>query len=174
MPPPRPRLILASASPARLRTLQAAGLAPEAIISGIDEELEQADSVPELVRSLARRKAEAVSTRIGPDGGRTLIIGCDSLLALDGAGYGKPRSDAEAVERWRRMRGRTGVLHTGHHVILREGGQSLARSAVASTTVHFARLADAEIAAYVASGEPLQVAGAFTIDGLGGAFVSKI
>ena len=103
-----------------------------------------------------------------------LIIGCDSLLDLDGAGHGKPGRQprpARALAPDARPRG---VLHTGHHVILREGDQSAAQSAVASTTVHFARLADAEIAAYVASGEPLQVAGAFTIDGLGGAFVSRI
>ena len=103
-----------------------------------------------------------------------MVIGCDSLLELDGAGFGKPASVAEAADRWRRMRGRSGVLHTGHHVIMRRNGQVLTRSAVAATTVRFATLSEAEIDAYVATGEPLAVAGAFTIDGLGGAFVTEI
>jgi len=166
------RLVLASASPARLRTLRAAGLEPEVIVSGVDEEGVRAADVPDLVRTLARLKAEAVYAEIGaPD---TLIIGCDSLLELDGTGHGKPRSAAEAVERWRRMSGRTGVLHTGHHMILGRGHQTAVRSEVASTTVQFARLSEPEIEAYVASGEPLQVAGAFTIDGHGGPFVARI
>ncbi len=168
------RLVLASASPARLRTLRAAGLEPEVIVSGVDEEGVHAVSVAELVRTLARLKAEAVSADIGGGGDGSLTIGCDSLLELDGTGHGKPRSAAEAVDRWRRMSGRTGVLHTGHHVILSRGDQTAARSEVASTTVHFAQLSEPEIAAYVASGEPLQVAGAFTIDGRGGPFVARI
>jgi len=168
------RLVLASASPARLRTLRAAGLEPEVIVSGVDEEGVRAASVPELVRTLARLKAEAVHGGIGRGSDVSLTIGCDSLLELDGAGLGKPRSAAEAVERWRRMSGRTGVLHTGHHVIWSRGDQTASRAEVASTTVQFARLSEPEIAAYVASGEPLQVAGAFTIDGRGGPFVARI
>ena len=168
---PSLRLVLASASPARRQTLRAAGLEPEVIVSGVDEDGVRADSVAELVRTLARLKAEAVHADIGAD---SLIIGCDSLLELDGLGHGKPRSAEEAVARWRRMSGRTGVLHTGHHVILSRDEQAASRSEVASTTVHFARLTEPEIAAYVASGEPLQVAGAFTIDGRGGPFVSRI
>ena len=168
------RLVLASASPARLQTLRAAGLEPEVIVSGVDEDGVRADSVAELVRTLARFKAEAVHAGIGGSSADVLIIGCDSLLELDGTGLGKPRSAEEAVERWRRMSGRTGVLHTGHHVIRTRGGRTASRSEVASTTVHFARLSEPEIAAYVASGEPLQVAGAFTIDGQGGPFVSRI
>jgi len=166
------RLVLASASPARLQTLRAAGLEPEVIVSGVDEDGVRADSVAELVRTLARLKAEAVYAEIGATD--TLIIGCDSLLELDGTGHGKPRSAEEAVERWRRMSGRTGVLHTGHHVIWSRGDQTRSRSEVASTMVQFARLSEPEIAAYVASGEPLAVAGAFTIDGQGGPFVSRI
>jgi septum formation protein len=103
-----------------------------------------------------------------------VVIGCDSLLELNGAALGKPTSAAEAAERWRRMRGRAGVLHTGHHVIMKRDGQVQARSAVAATTVRFAELSEAEIDAYVATGEPLGVAGAFTLDGLGGAFVTGI
>ena len=168
------RLILASASPARLRTLRQAGLTPEVVVSGVDESAVDADSVSELVARLARLKAESVAARLRPDEASTVVIGCDSLLELDGAGFGKPASDAEAAERWRRMRGHRGVLHTGHHVIMRHSGQVLTRSAVAATTVRFATLSENEIDAYVATGEPLAVAGAFTIDGLGGAFVTEI
>jgi septum formation protein len=168
------RVILASASPARLRTLRQAGLDPEVVVSGVDETLVAAARVPDLTLELARLKAEAVAARLLPDAARTVVIGCDSLLELDGAALGKPASPAEAAERWRRMRGRTGVLHTGHHLIMSRDGDILARSAVAATTVRFATLTEAEIEAYVATGEPLAVAGAFTIDGLGGAFVTEI
>jgi septum formation protein len=168
------RLILASASPARLRTLRSAGLYPGVVVSGVDEASVTADSVATLAGRLARLKAEAAAARLGHDPRTTIVIGCDSLLELDGKAYGKPGSPAEAIERWHRMRGRSGVLHTGHHVVLRRAGEQRAESAVASTTVHFADLSDAEITAYVATGEPLAVAGAFTIDGLGGAFVSGI
>jgi septum formation protein len=168
------RLVLASASPARLATLRAAGLDPEVLVSGVDESAVTADSVADLTGRLARLKAEATSARLTLDGQSTVVIGCDSLLELDGAAYGKPSSAAEAEDRWRRMRGRSGVLYTGHHLVLRRDGVEECRSAVASTTVHFANLSDAEIGAYVATGEPLQVAGAFTVDGLGGPFVTAI
>ena len=168
------RLILASASPARLRTLRAAGLAPEVIVSGIDETLLSADRVPDVVAELARRKAEAVSDRMRRSRLRTVIVGCDSMLELNGRGYGKPETADAAVKRWQMMSGRSGVLYTGHHVILRETGRTAARTAVAATMVHFAELSSAEIQAYVRTGEPLEVAGAFTIDGLGGAYVAGI
>ena len=168
------RLVLASGSPARLRTLRAAGLEPEVVVSGVDESTVSADRVPDLAGRLARLKAVTAAGRLGSDPQPTVVLGCDSLLELDGAAYGKPASAAEAEARWRRMRGRTGVLHTGHHLLLRRDGAEQARSAVASTTVHFADLSDAEIGAYVATGEPLQVAGAFTVDGLGGPFVTGI
>jgi septum formation protein len=168
------RLILASASSARLRTLRAAGLAPEVVVSGIDETLLTADRVPDIVAELARRKAEAVSDRMRRSRRLTVIIGCDSMLELGGGGYGKPETAEAAVTRWQMMSGRSGVLHTGHHVILREAARTVARTAVAATTVHFAELSTAEIQAYVRTGEPLQVAGAFTIDGLGGAYVVGI
>src|SRR5687768_16246834 len=109
------RLILASASPARLRTLRSAGLSPEAVVSGIDETSVAADGVTALVSHLARLKAEAVTARLGHHPQTTIVIGCDSLLELDGTANGKPASAAEAIDRWRRMRGRSGVLHTGHH-----------------------------------------------------------
>jgi septum formation protein len=168
------RLVLASASTARLQTLRSAGLFPEVVVSGVDETTVTADSVPGLTGRLARLKAESAVTRLDRDGRTTIVIGCDSLLELDGTAYGKPGSAAEAIERWGRMRGHSGVLHTGHHVLVRRGDQQQSCSAVASTTVHFADLTDAEVTAYVATGEPLQVAGAFTVDGLGGAFVSSI
>ena len=168
------RLILASASPARLRTLRAAGLAPEVVVSGIDEALQTADPVADMVAELARRKAEAVSERMRRTRRLTVIIGCDSMLEFNGRGYGKPETADAAVERWQMMSGRSGVLRTGHHVILRDADSTVARTAVAATTVHFARLSTAEIQAYVRTGEPLEVAGAFTIDGLGGAYVVGI
>ena len=168
------RLILASASPARLRTLRAAGLAPEVVVSGIDEAILTAGLVPDMVAELARRKAEAVSDRTRRNRRLTVIIGCDSMLEFNGRGYGKPETADAAVERWQMMSGRSGVLHTGHHVILREADRTAARTAVAATTVHFAQLSTAEIQAYVRTGEPLEVAGAFTIDGLGGAYVVGI
>ncbi|HEU4546285.1 MAG TPA: Maf family protein [Microlunatus sp.] len=172
---PAPRLVLASASPARRETLERAGLTPEVEVSGVDEDTIHAGTVPALVAALARAKAEAVATRrtsVDGPGGDQVVIGCDSLLELDGIGFGKPVDAAEAVRRWQLMRGRSGVLHTGHHLVRLPGGAS--RTATASTTVHFADLDDAEIAAYVGTGEPLLVAGAFTIDGLGGPYVERI
>jgi septum formation protein len=163
---PPTRLVLASASPARLKTLRAAGVEPEVVVSGVDEEAVTADSPAHLAGVLAALKAEAVAVR-RPD---RVVVGCDSVLELDGEAYGKPADAAEAVERWRRMRGRTGVLHTGHTVIT---GDRRA-DAVASTTVRFAEIDDATISAYVDTGEPLRVAGAFTVDGLGGPFVEGI
>jgi septum formation protein len=168
------RVVLASASPARLRTLRAAGLDPDVLVSGIDESEPAMDSVPELVAELSRQKARAVSDQLDHLRHPAVIVGCDSMLELDGRAYGKPATAAEAVERWRRMSGRSAILLTGHHVILRRAGETLTRNAVAGTTVHFAELSDGEIETYVATGEPLHVAGAFTIDGLGGPYVTGI
>jgi septum formation protein len=168
------RLILASASPARLRTLRAAGLDPDVVVSGIDEGELMVKSGPELVAELARKKATAVSEQLDHLRRPAVIVGCDSMLELDGQAHGKPATAAQAVKRWRMMSGRSAMLLTGHHVIMRRAGETLTRSAVAATTVHFAELTDGEIEAYVATGEPMQVAGAFTIDGLGGAYVTGI
>jgi len=168
------RLVLASASPARLATLKGAGLDPEVIVSGVDEDPVRADTVAELVAELARLKATAVAERISPDDRPTIVLGCDSMLELAGRGYGKPGDPGQAVERWRLMRGRQGVLHTGHQVMIMDGDRVRQRNRTASTTVRFAGLTDAEIEAYVGTGEPLQVAGAFTVDGLGGPFVTGI
>ncbi|MDQ3307609.1 MAG: Maf family nucleotide pyrophosphatase, partial [Actinomycetota bacterium] len=166
----RRSLVLASASPARLRTLRAAGLDPAVIVSGIDEQRYAAGSSAELALELARAKARAVADLEAAHG--SIVIGCDSLLDLDGAILGKPTDVSDAIARWRTMQGRSGVLVTGHCVIDNRSG--VARDEVATTTVHFAEVSDDEIAAYVATGEPLQVAGAFTIDGLGAAFVTGI
>jgi septum formation protein len=163
-----PRLILASASPARLRTLQSAGLRPEVIVSGVDEDGVEADDVAGLALKLAQLKAVAVAAHQP----RALVIGCDSVLEFEGEALGKPADPAEAVERWQRMRGKSGVLHTGHCVIDTHREVWLGRSA--ATQVRFAHVTDEEIEAYVATGEPSAVAGAFTLDGLGGAFVSGV
>ena len=169
------RLVLASQSPARLATLRSAGLDPEVIVSGVDESvLDHLTDPAELSLGLARLKAEAVADRLVAESGLLLVVGCDSVLELDGEIHGKPASPEEAVARWQRMRGRSGVLHTGHCLVeLRDGSRrEVARSA--RTVVRFADLDDEEVAAYVATGEPLRVAGAFTLDGLGGAFVTGI
>lgn len=163
--------VLASASPARLKTLQSAGLDPTVIVSGVDES--QADGLPpfELALQLAELKCAAVAVRDEVPGD-ALVLGCDSVLELDGEALGKPGDPAEAVRRWQAMRGRSGVLLTGH--CLRDMATGRVAAATASTTVHFADVTDEEIEAYVATGEPLWVAGAFTVDSLGGAFVAGI
>jgi septum formation protein len=162
------RLILASASPARLATLRAAGLDPEVIVSGVDEGQVELDDPAEYALKLAQLKAVAVAA----DQPRALVIGCDSILEFDGEILGKPDDAADATDRWQRMRGQSGVLHTGHCVIDTHREVWLGRSA--ATQVRFAMVSDEEIAAYVATGEPLRVAGAFTLDGLGAAYVSGI
>lgn len=172
-------LVLASKSPSRLATLRLGGIEPVVIVSGVDESV--LDGLPpvELAGGLAELKCTAVVeelertddviSQIGTNG---LVLGCDSVLELDGEALGKPYTAEVAVARWKSMRGRAGVLHTGHALHDLASGRMV--KATASTTVHFADITDAEIEAYVATGEPLQVAGAFTIDGLGGAFVERI
>jgi septum formation protein len=161
-------VILASASPARLAVLRSAGLEPKVVVSDVDESAFTAPTPAELVAALARAKAEAVAA--GRDSG--LVIGCDSLLDLDGQALGKPGSAAEATRRWLEMSGRTAALVTGHHVIDLATGRHA--SAVAATKVRFGTPTREEIDAYVASGEPLHVAGGFTLDGRGGWFVDGI
>ena len=164
------RLVLASASPARRATLRAAGIFPEVVVSDVDESAYTADSPGALAQVLAIAKARAVAElSLAED---ALVVGCDSVLDLDGVALGKPSDSAEAVRRWRSMRGRTGTLVTGHCVVDTRNGKQV--EGTSSTQVRFADLSDDEIDAYVATGEPLNVAGAFTIDGLGGAFVTSL
>ncbi|TYR56128.1 MULTISPECIES: nucleoside triphosphate pyrophosphatase [Streptomyces] len=164
------RLVLASASPARLGLLRQAGFAPEVIVSGVDEDALSAPTPAELALVLARAKAAAVAER--PEAAGALVIGCDSVLELDGEALGKPADAEEATARWKSMRGRAGILQTGHSVIDTALGRTA--SATASTVVRFGEPSDAEVAAYVASGEPLHVAGAFTLDGRSAPFVDGI
>ncbi len=177
------RFVLASASPARRALLRAAGVDPEVIVSGVDED--QAAGPPgELALILAEHKAQAVAERLAlgaPTAARepTVVLGCDSVLERAGVAFGKPTSSQDAVARWRDMRGREGVLHTGHCLIALDapGAQPAGHrsvSALASATVRFGTPSDAEIDSYVATGEPLQVAGGFTLDRLGGWFVDGI
>ncbi|MEU3404782.1 nucleoside triphosphate pyrophosphatase [Streptomyces sp. NPDC006670] len=163
-------LVLASASPARLNLLRQAGLAPHVIVSGFDEDTLDHDEPAELALALAEAKAGVVAEL--PEAAGALVIGCDSVLELDGEALGKPADAAEATARWKSMRGRAGVLRTGHCVIDTATGRQV--SATASTTVRFGEPTDAEVAAYVESGEPLHVAGAFTLDGLSSAFIDGI
>jgi septum formation protein len=187
------RLYLASTSPARLATLRAAGIEPILLSSGVDEEAAVAAAgpltAPEIVLLLARLKAEAIVGRLvdgEPIDG--FILGGDSAFELDGNVYGKPHLPAVARERWLAQRGREGQLHSGHWLIdarasslpespsaLPEGLEGRAIGGVSTATVRFAAsITDAEIDAYIATGEPLEVAGAFTIDSLGGAFISEV
>lgn len=168
-PVPTPRLVLASASPARLARLRAAGIEPTVTVSGVDESAVTEPVPGRLALRLAELKAEAVARRIEPG---PLVLGCDSILEYAGEIHGKPDDPEDAVARWKRMRGGTGVLHTGHCLIDTASGRQVAESA--DTLVRFGQVSDAEIAAYVATGEPLRMAGAFTIDGIGGAFVEGV
>ncbi|MEU1972536.1 Maf family protein [Microbacterium sp. NPDC019599] len=181
------RVLLASTSPARLMLLRQAGIVPETLAPDVDEEsviaaVEAAEgrtlTPAEHVLLLARRKAADVAARTASedpafDG---IVVGGDSMFELDGEILGKPYTPEAATQRWRAMRGRTGVLHSGHSVYrLRPGADPHEAHAVAEASVTFAAdVTDAEIAAYVGSGEPLHVAGAFTIDSLGGPFIARV
>ena len=163
------KLLLASTSPARKRLLTDAGIVFETRSPGVDEdalvEAVKPPTIQDMTLLLARAKAEAVTF----DG---LVLGCDSALLLDGEMLGKPHLPEVAIARWQKMRGQTGVLCSGHWLIDGETGEATGK--VTQTTVKFANLTDEQIHKYVATGEPLQVAGAFTIDGIGGAFVERI
>lgn len=181
------RVCLASTSPARLMLLRQAGIEPLILSPEVDEDAvgasaEADQGAPlapeELVLLLARAKAADVVERLTvqhPDFDG-IVIGGDSMFALDGRVYGKPYTAEVARERWERMRGSTGVLHSGHSVFrVRPDAVPVEAAAVAEASVTFAAdVTDAEIDAYVASGEPLLVAGAFTVDSLGGAFITRV
>lgn len=167
------RFVLASRSPARLATLRAAGVEPEVIVSHVDEEAIEAqllDATPaDLAQTLARAKAEAVATAMS---GPAIVVGCDSVFEFDGRAYGKPGTEDVARERWQQMFGKTGVLHTGHCVI--DTATKQRAETTASTQVTMGRMTPDEMDDYLATGEPLEVAGGFTLDGLGGAFIDSI
>lgn len=166
-------LVLASASPARKSLLISAGIEPEIIVSGVDESAVEAGSPEALCAVLARLKAHSVAERLKHRTHKAdLVLGCDSVLAFEGEILGKPATVEEAVKRWHAMRGRSGVLHTGHCLVDLVSDRTV--EGVGSTVVHFADLSDREIQSYVDSGEPLHVAGAFTIDGRGAPFVERI
>jgi septum formation protein len=189
------RLVLSSASAGRLGTLRAAGLEPAVIVSAVDEDavltaathrygpLTPADAALLLARAKCEDVASSVSTGDVPGdvsgpGGADLVLGCDSIFELDGTAYGKPADPAEARDRWRAMSGQTGMLHTGHWLIdardAEAGGTGGTFGETVTTEVTFASMSEDDIEAYVATGEPLACAGAFTIDGYGGAFVTGV
>lgn len=174
------RIVLGSASSGRLQVLRSAGVEPLVVVSGADEDAVIAahDGAPphEVVSALAAAKANAVAAALAPEvAADCVVIGCDSMLFIDGQLRGKPESAAAARDAWQAMAGRAGQLYTGHCLIrLRhnETAHRIRESAV--TTVHFGTPSDAELTAYLDSGEPLQVAGGFTLDGLGGWFIDRI
>ncbi|WP_158844343.1 Maf family protein [Saccharothrix deserti] len=176
------RFVLASQSPARLAVLRAAGVEPVVRVSGVDEDALAAsltDPAPEeLVTALATAKAEAIANDeiANDEDDDAVIVGCDSmLLTADGEVHGKPGTVEVARERWKKMAGTTGTLLTGHAVLRMHGGKVVARAAGhEATLVRFGRPTDEELEAYLATGEPLHVAGAFTLDGQGGWFVDGI
>ena len=180
------RVCLASTSPARLMLLRQAGIEPLTVSPDVDEDAvaaaaEEERGAPlapqELVLLLARAKAAAVAHGLADAGTFDgLVIGGDSMFAIGGQVYGKPHTAQEATRRWQEMRGATGILHSGHSVFrVSPGIAPTEATAVAEAAVSFADdVSDAEIAAYVASGEPLHVAGAFTVDSLGGAFITRV
>jgi len=165
-PAAAPVFVLASGSAGRLRVLQGAGIHPEIVVSGVDETTGEGLDTATVVEILAERKASAVSG-LRPD---ALVLGCDSLLDLDQAAFGKPGSAEQAADMWRRLSGREATLFTGHCLVL--GGRRV--RGTGRTVVRFGTPSDAEVAAYVASGEPMATAGGFSIDGRGAPFVEGI
>ncbi|MGE5656650.1 MAG: Maf family protein [Actinomycetota bacterium] len=167
-----PTFVLASASRARRHLLESAGIQAVICPSDFDESQVQLTDPTELVQILAQRKAEAVAQSLMADSTSHLVLGCDSVLVVRGEIHGKPADAAEAITRWQKMRGQVGQLYTGHALIDVTQNQTLVRCQV--TQVYFANVSDRQITAYVATGEPLQCAGCFAIEGKGGLFVEKI
>ena len=164
---------MASSSPARLRELRAAGLDPRVVVSGVDEDAVSAPTPRALALTLARLKGEASLATLAPEED-VVLFACDSVLDLDGVAVGKPGTDAAVRERWRTLRNRDAFLTTGHFVVARREGVTRTAAAQATTRVRFANVSDEEIEAYIATGEPHQVAGGFTIDGYGAAFITGL
>ncbi|WP_084648492.1 Maf family protein [Acidipropionibacterium thoenii] len=167
------RFVLASRSPARLATLRSAGIDPEVRVSGADETRRPGEPATELTARLARLKADSVVGALEITG-PTIVVACDSVLDLDGRVLGKPHTAETAMQWWYRLRGRSGVMVTGHHILLIGGSGSQQATRVGQTTVTFADLTDREVRSYAETGEPQRVAGAFTLDGFGGAFITRI
>ena len=165
------QIILASASPSRYRLLESVGIIPKVIVSGVNEESPEFDLLnpSELVLALATLKAQAVK-ELAP--ANSIIIGCDSTFDVDGVSFGKPGTAAIARERAKKISGRSGLLHTGHCIIDTEKGIEIADRV--TTKVTFSEMSDLEIDDYIASGEPLHVAGGFTLDGFGSPFIPLI
>ena len=163
-----PPFVLASASPARRRLLQSAGIEPVVCPSDFDESQVNLSDPESLVQTLALHKAEAVATQFES----ALILGCDSILFVNGEIYGKPSDSNEAIARWQKMRGTVGELYTGHALIDLSQRRSLVSTRM--TRVHFAQVSDRQIESYVATGEPLKCAGCFALEGRGGLFIEKI
>jgi len=175
------RLVLGSASPGRLKVLRQAGVDPLVVVSGVDEDrvaagLGSTSSPDEVVCALARAKAEQVATGLDESvGADCVVVGCDSMLYFDDRLCGKPQSVTDAREQWQSMAGRTGRLYTGHCVIRLVNHRVVHREVETSiTTVRFGTPSADDLRAYLASGEPLQVAGGFTLDGLGGWFIDGV
>jgi septum formation protein len=160
--------VLASGSSGRLSVLRAAGIDPEVVVSRVDETCDDAMDTRAMVARLAERKAAAVATLRPGD----LVLGCDSLLDLEGEALGKAPTAERAAAVWRRLAGNEGTLYTGHCLIDGRGGRTA--HAVAATRIRFGTPTDEELAAYIASGEPMSMAGGFSIDGLGAPFVDSI
>ena len=164
-------VVLASASPSRKRLLESCGINPEIMVSGVDEEDPKLSSLSpsELVIALAILKAHTVKDSAGSN---ALVIGCDSTFEFEGQSLGKPVTPENAIARAKALRGKTGILHTGHCII--DTAQGIEISDISSSAVTFGNMTDEEIEAYVASGEPLEVAGGFTLDGLSAPFIHHI
>ncbi|HWE54545.1 MAG TPA: nucleoside triphosphate pyrophosphatase [Acidimicrobiales bacterium] len=170
---PGRRLILASASPARRWLLESAGLDPEVMVSHVPEDGVDHLAPPDAVAALARRKGDAVASRLGGDGpSDAIVVACDSLLEFGGRVWGKAAGPAEVVDRWQRFRGRSGLLHTGHHVIDAASGHRA--TATDTATVHFGTPSDDEIDAYAGTEESRQVAGPFTLEGRSAPWIDRI
>ena len=175
--------VLASSSPARLTTLRAAGVFPEVIVPGVDEGYQAPDTAGRVIE-VARRKGQAVCDLLGTPSQPTVLFAADTMLDIGGVSYGKPHSAEVARQRLHQMSGSSGVLYTGHFVAAATLappelliGDALSwrfEEDVAATTIHFADMTDDEIEAYLATGEPLEVAGSFTIDGFGGPFITGV
>jgi septum formation protein len=165
------QIILASSSPSRLRLLESVGVKPEVIVSGIDEESPEFNSLSpsDLVIKLASLKANAVKSRAPIN---SLIIGCDSTFDFNGKSLGKPLNRENAIERSKLLSGKFGYLHTGHCIIDVKNGKEINK--LSSAKVQFAEMTNEEIVDYVDSGEPLNVAGGFTLDGLSAPFITSI